>query len=309
MSRCRHSETARGADIARVSARLDAQLRKLIDDGVPPGLHIVATPIGNLGDITLRAIAALVCADNVFCEDTRRAKKLLSHFGIVREVQVYEEHRAERVRPRVIEALRAGQSVALMSDAGTPLISDPGYKLVRSALEADIPVFALPGPAAAVAALTTSGLPSDRFLFAGFLSPKSGARRARLGELASVDASLIFYESAGRLASMLEDVEAELGPRDVVVSREMTKRFEEHIRGGIGAVRTQLVGRSLKGEVTVVVGTRLGDVISDEVIGQQLDELMPSMSARDAVQGVADVLGVQRKRVYKVMVEKLHRAR
>ena len=243
-----------GADAARMSARLDAQLRKLINDGVPPGLHIVATPIGNLGDMTLRAIAALACADAVFCEDTRRAHKLLSHFGIAREVQVYEEHRAERVRPRVIEALRAGASVALMSDAGTPLISDPGYKLVRAAVEADIPVFAVPGPVAAVAALTTSGLPSDRFLFAGFLPPKSGARRARLGELASVDASLIFYESAGRLASFLEDVEAVLGPRDVVVSREMTKRFEEHFRGSIGVVRTQLVGRSLKGEVAVVVG-------------------------------------------------------
>jgi len=305
MSRSPSSDTGAKPDAERIAARVDAQLRKTIDEGLATGLYLVATPIGNLGDISLRAIATLAGADAVFCEDTRRARKLLSHFGISREVQVYEEHNAERVRPRVIEALRGGQSVVLISDAGTPLISDPGFKLVRAAAEERIPIFAVPGPVAAVAALTVSGLPSDRFMFSGFLPPKTAARRARLGELASVDASLIFYESAGRLPGFLEDVEAVLGQRDVAVLREMTKRFEEHLRGTVSQVRSQLSGRSLKGEVAVVLGPPADVTVSDELIGQRLDEAMASMSPRDAVKMVAEALGIQRKRVYNVMVERL----
>lgn len=305
MSRSRNSEAGCAPDAGRIAARVDAQLRKLIEDGLPPGLYLVATPIGNLGDITLRAIAALACADAVFCEDTRRARKLLSQFGIARDVQVYEEHSAQRVRPRVMEMLRAGRSVALISDAGTPLISDPGFKLVRAAVEQSLAVFSVPGPVAAVAALTVSGLPSDRFVFAGFLPPKSAARRDRLGELAGVDASVVFYESAGRLPAFLEDVEAVLGQRDVAVLRELTKRFEEHLFGTPQTLRTQLADRTLKGEVVVVVGPPKQVSVPDELIGQRLDEAMSSMSPRDAVNLVADMLKIQRKRVYQIMVEKM----
>jgi len=302
MSRGRNSDAGPTPDIERMSARVDAQLRKASDEGLAPGLYLVATPIGNLGDISLRAIVALACANAVFCEDTRRARKLLSHFGIAREVQVYEEHSAERVRPRIMEILRGGQSVALISDAGTPLISDPGFKLVRAAVQEGITVFAVPGPVAAVAALTVSGLPSDRFLFAGFLPPKTAARRERLSALASVDASLILYESAGRLPALLGDIEAVLGQRDVAVLREMTKRFEEHLRGTAAAVRSEVSDRSLKGEVAVVVGPPADVIVSDDLIAQRLDAAMASMSPRDAVKMVAEVLGVQRKRVYDVMV-------
>jgi len=305
MSRGRNSDAGPTPDIERMSARVDAQLRKASDEGLAPGLYLVATPIGNLGDISLRAIVALACANAVFCEDTRRARKLLSHFGIAREVQVYEEHSAERVRPRIMEILRGGQSVALISDAGTPLISDPGFKLVRAAVQEGITVFAVPGPVAAVAALTVSGLPSDRFLFAGFLPPKTAARRERLSALASVDASLILYESAGRLPALLGDIEAVLGQRDVAVLREMTKRFEEHLRGTAAAVRSEVCDRSLKGEVAVVVGPPADVIVSDDLIAQRLDAAMASMSPRDAVKMVAEVLGVQRKRVYDVMVLRL----
>ncbi len=309
MSRRPSSDTGAKPDAERIAARVDAQLRKAIEERLAPGLYLVATPIGNLGDISLRAIVALASADVVFCEDTRRARKLLSHFGVARDVQVYEEHNAERVRPRVMEALRGGQSVALISDAGTPLISDPGFKLVRAAAEERISVFAVPGPVAAIAALTVSGLPSDRFLFTGFLPSKSTARRARLGELSCVEASLILYESAGRLSALLEDVEAMLGQRDVAVLREMTKRFEEHLRGTVSQVRSQISDRSLKGEVVVVVGPPADVLVSDERIAQRLDAAMASMSPRDAVQMVAESLGIQRKRVYDVMVGRLPAAR
>lgn len=294
-------------DSGGIAARVEAQLRKLIDEGLPAGLHLVATPIGNLGDISLRAIAALACADAVFCEDTRHTRKLLSHFGIERALQVYEEHSAERVRPRVMDMLRAGRSVVLVSDAGTPLISDPGFKLVREVAEEGIGVFAVPGPVAAVTALTVSGLPSDRFLFAGFLPAKSAARRARLDELAAVDASLIFYESAARLPALLEDAGAVLGPRPVAVLRELTKRFEEHLHGTPEELRARLAERAVKGEVVVVVGPPAQVSVSDDVIGQQLEAALLSMSPRDSVKMVADVLGTQRKRVYRIMIERFQK--
>jgi len=295
---------AASPDPAVAAARVEAQLRKLIDEGLPAGLHLVSTPIGNLGDVTLRAIAALACADAVFCEDTRRARKLLSHFGIERALHVYEDHSAERVRPRVMDMLRAGRSVALMSDAGTPLISDPGFKLVRAAVEERIGVFSVPGPVAAAAALTVSGLPSDKFHFAGFLPAKSVARRDQLGGLAGINASLIFYESPARVPALLEDVGAVLGPRPTAVLRELTKRFEEHLYGTPEELRAQFAEHAVKGEVVVVVGPPLQEVVSDDVIWQRLQAAMVSLSPRDSVNLVAKMLDVQRKRVYQILNER-----
>jgi len=289
----------------RIVSAAASQLDALLHQGLSPGLHIVATPIGNLGDITLRALAALSSADRLLCEDTRRARKLLSHYGIRRELQVYEDHSAERVRPRVLDWLRAGESVALISDAGTPLISDPGFKLVREAVDAGLPVFVLPGPVAAVAALSVSGLPTDSFLFAGFLPSKAAARRQRLSGLADIDASLVFYESPARLTAVLRDISELLGERNVVIAREVTKRFETHYRGLPEALLVQLEGVTLKGEVVVLVAPPLARAqVSDELILQQVELAMQWMSARDAVKEVADMLSVQRKRVYELMVSK-----
>jgi 16S rRNA (cytidine1402-2'-O)-methyltransferase len=286
-------------------ARAANQVDALLDQRLPPGLHIVATPIGNLGDISLRALAALASADRLLCEDTRRARKLLSHYGIRRELRVYEEHSAERMRPQVLDWLRAGESVALISDAGTPLISDPGFKLVREAAEAGLPVFAVPGPVAAVAALTVSGLPTDSFFFAGFLPSKAAARRQRLSELAEVAATLVFYESPARLMAVLRDVADTLGERAVVIARELTKRFETHYRGTAETLLAELEGQTLKGEIVVLVEPPTAqDEVSDELIMQQVERAMQSMSPRDAVRWVADVLNVQRKRVYDLMVAK-----
>jgi len=286
----------------RLAGRAVSQLDALLRQGLAPGLHIVATPIGNLGDISLRALAALASADHLLCEDTRRARKLLSHYGISRSLRVYEEHNAERVRPQVRTWLQAGHSVALISDAGTPLISDPGFKLVREAVADDVPVFTVPGPVAAVAALTVSGLPSDSFFFAGFLPTKSTARRRRLNELACIDATLIFYESPSRLLALIEDIADMLGERSVTVVRELTKRFETHYRGTATTLVTQLDGQDLKGEVVLLVGPPTQAEVSDALIMQQVEEAMQTMSPRDAVRAVADVLNVQRKRVYDLMV-------
>ena len=304
MTQPRKTSRAPQPDAARIAGRLGAQLDKLLSEGVSPGLHLVATPIGNLGDISLRAIATLASADAVFCEDTRRTLTLLAHYGIARDVQVYEEHSAERLRQRVMAALEAGKSVALVSDAGTPLISDPGFKLVREAVSTGRAVFSVPGPCAAVAALTVSGLATDRFLFAGFLPPKSSARRQRLRELCNVDASLLFYESAGRLMAALEDMEAVLVGRRVALIREMTKRFEEHLLGTPAELRGRLAERTLKGEIVIVAGPPQAVEVGDALIGQHLDETMLVMSPRDAVKLVADMLGVQRKRVYDIMVRR-----
>ena len=290
---------------ARIVTSAASQLDALLQQGLSPGLHIVATPIGNLGDISLRALAAVSRADRLLCEDTRRARRLLSHYGIRRELQVYEDHSAERVRPRVLDWLRAGESVALISDAGTPLISDPGFKLVREAVEAGLPVFALPGPVAAVAALSVSGLPTDSFLFAGFLPSKAAARRQRLSDLADIDASLVFYESPARLMAVLRDISDLLGERTVVIAREMTKRFETHYRGLPEMLLAQLGGVTLKGEVVMLVAPPAARTqVSDELILQQVELAMQWMSSRDAVREVADVLKVQRKRVYELMVAK-----
>ncbi len=263
---------------------------------------MVATPIGNLADISLRALDVLAKADLVACEDTRTTRKLLTAHGIAAKLTAYHDHNAARVRPKLMERLECGGAVALVSDAGTPLISDPGYKLVAAAAEANVTVTAVPGASAALAALTVSGLPSDRFLFAGFLPNKSGARRRALAELAPVPASLVIYESARRLPAALADMAEVLGPRPAAVARELTKLHEEVRRGTLPALAEhyQAAGPP-KGEVVVVVGPPGPDAAAApdaEALDAQLRNALGHASLRDAVAAVAEATGLPRKQVY-----------
>ncbi len=267
-----------------------------------PGLYLVATPIGNLRDITLRALDLLGAADLIACEDTRVTAKLLTHYGLATRRLPYHEHNAARMRPQLIERLKAGAVIALVSDAGTPLISDPGFKLVREAVAEGIAVTALPGPSAALAALVLSALPSDRFLFAGFLPPKSEARKRSLTTLATLDASLIFYETAPRLAASLADMAACLGARPAAVARELTKLYEEIRRGSLVelAEHYRVVGPP-KGELVVIVGPpdaapRLAP--SDDALDAQLRTALATMSIKDASAVVAEATGRPRRSVY-----------
>jgi 16S rRNA (cytidine1402-2'-O)-methyltransferase len=284
-------------------ARAGEVFAELMARPLAPGLYLVATPIGNLGDLSLRALSVLARADLIAAEDTRHSKKLLSHFGLRGELTPYHEHNAEKERPRLIARLSAGQSVALISDAGTPLISDPGYKLVRAALDQEIMVTSIPGPSAALAALTSSGLPTDTFLFAGFLPQKSGARRARLEELKGVPATLLFFETAPRLAKSLADMADLLGPREAAIGKELTKLHESVKRGRLDKLAAEMAdSETLKGELVVVVAAPAEDAAepSDAMISDQLEKALKLESFRDAVRSVAEVLNVSRARVYEL---------
>ena len=283
--------------------RASETLADLMARPLAPGLYLVATPIGNLADISLRALSVLARASLIAAEDTRHSMKLLSHFGITAKLTPYHEHNAERERPKLLARLRAGQSVALISDAGTPLVSDPGYKLVRAALDEGLMVTSIPGPSAVLAALTSSGLPTDTFLFAGFLPPKSGARRARLAELKTAPATLIFFETAPRLAKSLADMADILGPREGTIAKELTKLHESVMRGRLDRLASDLSGsETLKGEFVVVVAPPAEDAVeaSDEKIAEQLTKALKLESFRDAVRSVAEVLNVSRARVYEL---------
>ncbi len=266
-----------------------------------PGLYIVATPIGNMDDITLRALDLLASVDRIACEDTRHTRRLLERHGIEARVLPYHEHNAEHMRPAIMARLAHGETLALVSDAGTPLISDPGYKLVRKAIASGIHVTALPGPSAALMALTLSGLPSDKFMYAGFLPPKSAARRKALGALAAIDATLILFESPRRLAASLADMADMLGQRDIAVAREMTKLHEEFVRGDLAALAAHYGEISApKGEVVIVVGPPLATAanLSDEDIEARLAELLHTASVRDAASQLAAETGLARRDLY-----------
>ena len=263
-----------------------------------PGLYIVATPIGNLGDITLRAVDVLRRCDLVACEDTRVTGKLLKHIEASKAMWRYDDHSGEKDRARLIEAMRSG-SVALVSDAGTPLVSDPGYRLVRDARAAGIAVTALPGPCAAVAALTVSGLPNDRFLLAGFLPAKERARDTALSELASLSATVVFYESAPRLLKTLAAIEGMLPGREVAVAREMTKLHEECRTGSAGELLDHYSAHPPRGEIVLLIGpadeTREADAAdADALLAEALETLKPSQAAAQ----VAKATGVDRKALY-----------
>lgn len=266
-----------------------------------PGLYLVATPIGNLDDITLRALKLLTGADVIACEDTRVTGKLLSLLGIQPAALVaYHEHNAARAGPLLVERLRQGQAVALVSDAGTPLLSDPGYRLVAACLAEGLPVTSLPGPSAALTALQLSGLPCDRFLFAGFLPSKAGARRSALAELAAVPATLILYEAPHRVAETLADMASVLGPRPAAVARELTKLYEEVRRGSLTELAAAYgVEGPPKGELVVVVGPPAeAEPAGADEVDARLEEALASLSPRDAAAVVAAATGAPRRQVY-----------
>lgn len=270
-----------------------------------PGLYLVATPIGNAADISLRGLDVLARADLVVCEDTRVTSKLLSKHGLKPSLAAYHEHNAARQRPQLLARLAVGGAIALVSDAGTPLVSDPGYKLVREAIAAGIKVTALPGPSAPLAALVLSGLPSDRFLFAGFLPPKSAGRRKVLAELAAVPATLIFFESAGRLAGSLADMAAVLGRREAAVARELTKLYEEVRRGFLDDLAAHYAEAGPpKGEIVVVIGPPSEDAGAGIDLDGALDRALATMSLRDAADAVAAATGRPRREVYARALER-----
>ena len=271
----------------------------LSDVPLEPGLYIVATPIGNLRDITLRALDVLNGCDLLLAEDTRVTGKLLAAYGLSKTMARYDEHAAERARPRIMAALEAGQSVALVSDAGTPLVSDPGYRLVKEVVEAGYRVFPIPGPSAALAALTLAGLPTDRFLFAGFTPPKSAARRTFLAEFAQTRATLIFYETGPRLRASLEDMLAVFGPRQAAVTRELTKLYETAVRGPLDRLAVDPALEEPKGEIVVLVGPGVADVASAADADLALAEALTRLAPGEAASEVAKSLGLNRRDLYR----------
>lgn len=267
---------------------------------IDPGLYIVSTPIGNLRDITLRALDILAGADEVLAEDTRIGAKLLSAYGLKARLSPYHDHNGAERRPAILARLEAGARIALISDAGTPLVSDPGWKLVRAALEAGVKVWPVPGASAMLAGLVASGLPSDRFMFAGFLPPKSGARRSALEALKHVPATLVFYESGPRLADCLADISAVLGgAREAAVARELTKRFEETRRANLAdlAAHYQTAGPP-RGEIVVLIGPPEERAASAGDLDTALRDALATLPTKQAADSVAEALGLPRRDVY-----------
>lgn len=265
-----------------------------------PGLHLVATPIGNFGDITLRGLWVLRNVDRILCEDTRVTARLLGHFGLDRPLLAYHDHNADRVRPQVLEALRRGEKLALVSDAGTPLVSDPGYKLVRAALAEGLPVTAAPGPSAALTALTLSGLPPDAFLFVGFPPPRAAARRRLFGEWRKLGASVILFEGPSRLADCLADLAAVLGERQAAVARELTKLHEELRRGSLAALADHYrTAGPPRGEVAIVIGPPSAHPAEGVDLDAALRERLRRGSLRDAVAELAEETGLGRQALYR----------
>jgi 16S rRNA (cytidine1402-2'-O)-methyltransferase len=263
-------------------------------------LYLVATPIGNLEDITYRAVRVLREADLIACEDTRQTRKLLDHYGIAKPTISYHEHNEAERAAELASRMAAGETVALVSDAGMPLVSDPGYRLVRAAIETGVPVQAVPGPSAAMTALAGSGLPTDSFRFGGFLPPKAGQRLKALEALAEEQATLIFYEAPHRILEALEAVEQALGERPVVVARELTKIHEEYLRGTAAEVRAQLASRdAVRGEMTLLIGKATAPARDDTPVEEAVERLIAKGTARmDAIKQVARRRGMSKREVY-----------
>ncbi len=276
----------------------DAPQSKTKPNVLAPGLYLVATPIGNLRDITLRALDILGGVDVVLCEDTRIGGKLLAAHGLKSRLERYDEHAAERVRPKALALLAAGGKLALISDAGTPLVSDPGYRLVREAVDQGAAVFAAPGASAALAALTVSGLPTDRFLFAGFPPSKAAGRRELFSELAPVRATLIFYEGGPRLRASLTDMLAVFGDREAVVARELTKLHETVVRGRLADLAIDPRLDSPRGEIVVLVGPGEDRAASADEVDVALAEAVARVGPARAASEVAKALGLNRRELY-----------
>ena len=276
-----------------------------MEQPLPPGLYVVATPIGNLGDFSVRAADYLRAVDCIACEDSRITIRLLQHLQIKKPLLSYHDHNADEMRPRLIERLRRGEKMALVSDAGTPLISDPGFKLVREVAALGIPVTALPGPSAPVMALILSGLPTDRFLFLGFLAAKSAARRAELEEVAGLRATLILFETAPRLVAALGDLRAVLGNRPAAVARELTKMFEDVRRGSLQELLDHYSATGPpKGEIVLVVGPPLA---AEAGAGIDLDaallKALAVMRVKEAAEAVAAATNLPKRQVYQRALE------
>lgn len=265
-----------------------------------PGLYLVATPIGNLGDISLRALETLAGADVIACEDTRVTRRLLERYGIDTPLTPYHEHNAAEARPKLLARLAANQAVALVSDAGTPLISDPGYRLVREANAAGHTITALPGASSVLAALNVAGLPTDRFFFEGFLPPKQGARQKRIAALASVPATLVLFETGPRIGASLADLAVGLGAREAAVCRELTKLHEEVRRGDLAALARDYAeeGAETRGEFVVVVAPPAADEDSAADLDEMLMRALARVSVKEAVGEVALATGLPRREVY-----------
>ena len=264
----------------------------------------MSTPIGNLGDITLRALDVLAGANIIICEDTRVTRKLLTRYAIATPTLPYNDHNARRVLPKLMERLNDGESLALVTDAGTPLISDPGYRLAKAAIEASVPLHTLPGASAALAGLVLSGLPTDGFFFAGFSPPRETARRRRFTELAAVPGSLIFFESARRLAASLSDMHHALGDRPAAIAREITKLHEEVRRGTLSELAAHYANAGPpKGEIVIVVAPPLAREIDADALRAALTEALAKLSLRDAVAQVSADTGRPRRDVYRLALE------
>jgi 16S rRNA (cytidine1402-2'-O)-methyltransferase len=271
---------------------------------LPSGLYVVATPIGNLRDITLRALEILAAADLVACEDTRVTRKLFDHYGLSAPLTAYHDHNAETARPKILQRLGEGAAVALVSDAGTPLISDPGYRLVRAAIEAGHAATAAPGPSSALMALTVAGLPTDRFFFEGFLPAKEAARRARIGELARIPATLVLFESGPRLAATLADLATGLGARAATVARELTKLHEEVRRADLETLAADYAGGAeTRGEIVIVIAPPADARPSAGEIDALLQAALARTSLKEAVAEVASATGEPRRAVYSRALE------
>jgi 16S rRNA (cytidine1402-2'-O)-methyltransferase len=263
------------------------------------GLYLVATPIGNLRDITVRALEVLAGADLIACEDTRVSRKLTEHYGIAAPLTPYHDHNAAEARPQLLARLADGAAIALISDAGTPLISDPGYKLVRAARDAGVSVTALPGASAVLAALGVSALPTDRFFFEGFLPAKDGARRTRIAELKRIPATLVLFESGPRIAAALAELAEGLGPREAAICRELTKLHEEVRRGDLAALaRDYAAGAETRGEFVLVIAPPAEDMGESIDIDALLRAALARLSVKEAVAEVATVTGEPRRDVY-----------
>ncbi|MCH1569073.1 MAG: 16S rRNA (cytidine(1402)-2'-O)-methyltransferase [Alphaproteobacteria bacterium] len=263
------------------------------------GLYIVATPLGHVRDITLRALDVLGAVDMIYCEDTRHASKLLAHHAIQTQKAAYHEHNGEKMRPKILAQLAEGQSLALISDAGTPLISDPGMKLVRDARAAGHHVVAVPGASAPIAALSVAGLPSDRFTFVGFLPPKTAARQTALNDLqAARSGTLVLFETARRLPALLDDIEAVYGACELCVARELTKTYEEVETGTPDKIRAHFSADNLRGEITLLIAPPAAGAPDGDAIDAMLADALATMGRRDAVQAVAEMTGQPRRRIY-----------